>query len=102
MPDPLPLSAAIAELIALRGFARRQADTELQEVWAAATGNEWAKATRPRQIVRGVLYVDVTSSALLSELSAFHGPELTRKLQQAAPHLKIKSIKFRLGAGAAR
>ena len=96
MPDPLPLSAALAELIALRGFARRQADTELQDAWATAAGKEWAAQTRPGRIVRGVLHVDVTAAALLNELASFHGPELTRRLQQAAPHLRIKGIKFRL------
>jgi hypothetical protein len=96
MSDPLPLSAALAELIAVRGFARRQADGELQQAWAAAAGSEWSAATRPGRIVRGVLQVDVTSAALLGELTSFHGPELTRRMQQAVPQLRIKSIKFRL------
>jgi len=97
MSDPLPLSAAISELIAVRGFARRQAETELQRAWAAAIGENWSPQTRAGRIVKGVLQVEVKSAALLSELSAFHGPELTQRLQQIAPHLRIKGIKFRLG-----
>uniref|UniRef100_A0A7C4QT32 DUF721 domain-containing protein n=1 Tax=Schlesneria paludicola TaxID=360056 RepID=A0A7C4QT32_9PLAN len=96
MSDPVPLAQALTELIALRGLARRQADTALQEAWAAAAGPAWAPLTRPGRIVRGVLQVEVASSALLGELTAFHGPELTRRLQQAAPHLRIKGIRFRL------
>jgi hypothetical protein len=98
MSDPLPLSAAIAELIALRGFARRQADTELQQAWAAAIGEKWSPHTRAGRIVKGVLQVEVTNAALLSELSAFHGTELTQRLQQSSPHLRIKGIRFRLGS----
>jgi hypothetical protein len=97
MPDPQPLSAALAELIALRGFARRQAETDLQEAWAAAIGPKWASHTRPGRIIRGVLQVEVNSAALLSELSGFHGLELTQRLQESAPQLKIKGIRFRLG-----
>lgn len=99
MPDPLPLSAALAELIAVRGYARRQAEDDLRAAWTAAAGPDWAAQTRPGRIVRGVLQVDVRSAALLSELVSYHGVELTRRMQQAAPQLRIKSIKFRLAAG---
>lgn len=94
--DPQLLSQAIAELIALRGFARSQAERELEESWQTAAGDDWAKVTRPQRISRGVLYVDVRSAAALGELAAFHGPEITQKMQKLVPHLRIKSIKFRL------
>lgn len=93
--DPSLLSSALTELIALRGFARSRADLDLQEAWKTAAGEEWSHGTQPVRISRGVLTVEVRSSALLSELVAFHSPELTRKIQQQAPHLKVKSIKFK-------
>jgi hypothetical protein len=96
MPDPQPLSAALSELIVLRGYARRQSDGELHAAWKQAAGAEWAAHTRPGRIVRGVLQVDVTSAALLGELSSFHTAELTQRLQTAVPHLRIKNIRFRL------
>src|SRR5579885_2446854 len=96
MPDPQPLSAALAELIALRGFARRQAEEDLQQAWVKAAGADWATHSKAGRIVRGVLHVEVKSAALLSELTSFHGPELTKRMQQTAPHLRIKSIRFRL------
>ena len=63
MPDPLPLSAAIAELIALRGFARRQADTELQDAWAAATdGRIWRRTTSTAALRRALVTMFSLSS----------------------------------------
>jgi hypothetical protein len=96
MADPLPLAAALAELIAVRGYARRQASSDLETAWQAAAGPEWSGRTRAAKVTRGVLIVDVTSSSALSELTAFHGPALTLAVQQQAPQLRIKSIKFRL------
>jgi predicted nucleic acid-binding Zn ribbon protein len=95
-PDPQLLSTALAELIALRGFARPRAEQELQDTWRQVAGEDWSAATKPQKITRGVLYVEVKSSALLGMLTAFHRPELTAKFQQQAPHLNVKSIKFRL------
>ncbi|OYW19030.1 MAG: hypothetical protein B7Z55_09615 [Planctomycetales bacterium 12-60-4] len=94
--DPQLLSQALAELISLRGFARSRADSDLHDTWRKVAGDSWSESTKPVKISRGVLYVDVRSSALLGELAAFHGPELTQQFQQLAPHLRVKSIKFRL------
>lgn len=94
--DPQLLAAALSELIALRGYARSHADRELQDTWNQIIDEAWAAATTPIKISRGVLYVDVRSAALLGELNAFHRPELTSRFQQLAPHLRVKSIKFRL------
>lgn len=99
MSEPVPLSSAISELIALRGYARRQADRDLREIWGEVAGPGWAAQSRPVKVARGILQVEVTSAALWSELTAFHTPELTRRLQRAAPHLRVKSIRFRLAGG---
>lgn len=96
MPDPLPLANALAELIAVRGYARRQADADLQAAWERATNGEWRGHTQATRVVKSVLQVTVTSAALLSELNSFHQVTLTEAIQQQAPHLRIKSIKFRL------
>ncbi|MDZ4686967.1 MAG: DUF721 domain-containing protein [Planctomycetaceae bacterium] len=95
MSDPQPLSLALAELIAVRGFARTRADDDLQIAWRTAAG-ELAQSTRAVKVARGVLSVEVTSTGVLSELVSFHASELTAKMQRQAPQLRIKSIKFRL------
>ena len=94
--DPQLLSLALSELIALRGFARVRSENELDTAWKAIAGPELAGQTRPMQISRGVLTVFVQNAPLLSELSAFQGPELLQKLKLKVPHLKIKNLKFKL------
>lgn len=94
--DPQLLSSALAELIALRGLARTRAASDLEEAWSHVAGDQWALATRPLKISRGVLHVEVKSAALLGQLVAFHRVELTSRFQQQVPHLNVKSIKFKL------
>jgi hypothetical protein len=94
--DPIPLSSALRELIALRGFARARGDEELVSAWATVAGPELAAQTRPQQVSRGALTISVDSPALLSELTGFQGPELTLRMKQQFPHLKIRNLKFKL------
>ena len=94
--DPQPLSVALAELIALRGFARVRGDEELHSAWKCIAGEELAGQTKPLQIARGVLTVAVSSAPLLNELVSFRSSELLGRLKQQFPHLNVKSLKFRL------
>ena len=94
--DPLPLSAALSELIAIRGFARARSDSELESAWKQVAGPDVARQTRPMSISRGALTIWVENSPLLSELASFQGPEFLQKLKNQYPHLKIKTLKFKL------
>jgi hypothetical protein len=95
MSDPQPLSLALAELIATRGFARSRSDDDLQTAWRTVAG-EFAATTRPVKIARGVLTVEVRSTGILNEVVSFHTGTLLAAMQRQAPHLRIKSLKFRL------
>lgn len=94
--EPQPLSIALAELIALRGFARVRSDDELRTAWKRVAGEELARQTNPQQISRGVLTIAVASAPLLNELVSFQSADLLRRLKELVPHLKIKNLKFRL------
>jgi hypothetical protein len=94
--DPIPLAAALSELIAIRGFARIRSDNELEEAWKLVAGPELATQTRPQKISRGTLTVSVDNAPLLNELNSFQGPELIQRLSQQYPHLKIRTLKFKL------
>ncbi len=94
--DPQPLSVALAELIALRGFARVRSDDELRSAWKRVAGNELAAQARPMQLTKGVLTISVSSAPLLNELAAFQSADLLLRLKQQVPHLNVKSLKFRL------
>jgi len=98
-PGPLHVSQALSELIALRGYARRRADNQLQDVWNAAAGEEIAPHTRVAGLNRGVLQVGVSNASLLGELTAFHKPALLKRLQQERPELRIRDLKFKLNTG---
>lgn len=94
--DPLPLSIALGELIAIRGFARVRGDEELDSAWKKVAGADVASQSKPLSISRGALTVAVENAPLLSELASFRQPELLQSLKQHYPHLKIKSLKFKL------
>jgi len=95
---PQNLSEILTKLIAMRGYARREADAQLHGQWAAAAGELWAGQTRAVAIKRGVLHVDVAHSALLSELTAFHRGSLLKKVQELYPHLDVRDVKFKLAS----
>ncbi|RPI84173.1 MAG: DUF721 domain-containing protein [Planctomycetaceae bacterium] len=99
---PQPLAQVLSELIALRGYARRDSVTALQNVWANAAGEAVAKQTRAVEIKRGVLQVAVANSPLLSELVGFYRTQLVARLKELAPELRIKDLKFKLDGGAGR
>lgn len=94
--EPQPLATALAELIALRGFARKQGHDDLQRSWIAVAEAEWSGLARPVKIQKGVLHVTVDSAALLSQLASFHSSLLVKKLQEQFPRLQVRSIKFQL------
>lgn len=99
---PQPLAQVLSELIALRGYARRDATTALQNAWSAAAGEAVARQTRAIDIKRGVLQVAVANSPLLSELVGFYRTQLVARLKELSPELRIKDVKFRLDGGAGR
>ena len=94
--DPLPLSVALSELIAIRGFARVRSDRELEMAWKQVAGAELSTQTRPQRVSRGTLTIAVENAPLLNELASFQGPELLQRIKQNYPHLKIQSLKFKL------
>jgi len=99
---PQALRNVLSELVALRGYARREGARELQQVWARAAGETVASQTRALDVKRGVLQVAVASSVLLSELVGFYRTQLVTRLKAQSPELRIKDVKFRLDAAAAR
>lgn len=94
--EPLQLSSALSELIALRGYARVEEFRQYREAWAAVADANWLKQTRIAKVSRGQVTIEVDNAPLLSELSGFYTKELLKRLQADFAALKIKSLKFRL------
>lgn len=96
MSDPQPLSAAISELIARRGFARMQGTSQLVAIWKQVVDERTAERTKVLGLKRGVLEVGVTNSALLNELVSFQKTGLLARLKAEHSEQNIKDIRFRL------
>ena len=94
--SPLHISRALAELIALRGFAKPQGDAQLQAAWDQAAGPQIAPHTRVGELSRGTLHIHVANTALMAELNGFHKAAILQSLQQQRPELRVKNLKFRL------
>lgn len=93
---PRPIGEALAELISLRGWARVSANEDLERLWGEVAGEAVAERTRVGTIKRGVLQVAVDNSALLSELAGFRKGELLAGLNERAPELRLRDLRFRL------
>lgn len=94
--DPLRLSAALTELIALRGYARVEEHRQYRDAWNTVAGDDWKRHTKVSRVLRGQMIIEVDNGSLLSELSGFHAAELLQRLQAEFAGLKIKGLKFRL------
>ncbi len=90
------LGDVLSQLFALRGYGRVRGDRQLHDVWREVAGEQIASQTRVAGIRNGVLQVGVASSALLSELAAFHKFSLLERLQAEHASLRIKDLKFKL------
>lgn len=101
--DPQPLSNALSELIALRGFARVRGNTQLQAMWSDAAaevaGPQAVRSSKATTVSRNVLQIAVGNAALLSELVSYHKTALLAYLQQKHPEMNIRDLKFRLQSG---
>jgi hypothetical protein len=69
--------------------------------WESVTGRETAAHSWPRRVRRGVLTVEVDSSALLAELAGYRRDEILRALTQGPDSLGVREIKFVLAEGEA-
>ena len=93
---PPHLSNALSELIALRGWARQRGDAQLEALWKDVAGPVVASQTKVQRIKRGVMYVNVSNSPLLSELAMFHKSSLLEALREKHPNVNVNDLKFRL------
>jgi hypothetical protein len=68
------------------------------DVWRRAAGEELGDTTQPSRLLRGVLVVDVNTSAQLHELQSFRQQELLDRVLAEDTSGRITGLKFRLGA----
>ena len=95
----IPISEAIDSFMNQSGLTRKMRHDSLGRAWCEILGDDLAEHTRlSRKIQRGVLKVEVDSSALLAELSGLRKAEIIRKLNEQVKSVYVEDIKFRLGS----
>lgn len=67
----------------------------LMQAWPSVVGEVWASLTRVLEVHSGVLWVEVHSPALLTELQMQHS-SLTAQLNASVQAKIITDVKFRL------
>lgn len=93
------LKDAIQSFLQQSGLSRLAVQDQLGRAWTEALGPQIASHTRiSRTIRRGVLNVEVDSSALLAELSGFRKPEILAVLRERFKREYIEDIRFKLGS----
>ena len=71
--------------------------SEREEVWKEVVGQKMVGYCRVGQVRRGVLEVVVRNSAALQELT-FRKKKLLEDIMAALPALRIRDLRFRIGA----
>ena len=69
---------------------------QLMGSWVEIVGEQIARNARPGRIDRNTLFVYVTNSAWLSELSRFGKREILQNVQRRFGHSRIRSVRLQL------
>lgn len=91
---PVPVSAAIAELVSSLGIDGTLRRYSVIARWTEIVGEQIARVTEPQRIENGVLFVSVKTAPWRAELS-LKRLEIMKKLNTAAGADVIRDIRFR-------
>jgi predicted nucleic acid-binding Zn ribbon protein len=86
----------VPRLMKQLGLEDRYWEQALLSDWVAIVGEQLARRTRPGRVQHGILYVFVTSSAWLSELSRYGQKQMLENLQKRFGAEKIKSLRIQI------
>lgn len=95
---PVPLSDVLPDFLRKHGL---EGEVEAQEAlarWETAVGSGIARVAQPTGVSRGVLYVEVRSSAWMSELNLMRRDILAR-LNAGLDRGRVRRLVFRLRGG---
>jgi predicted nucleic acid-binding Zn ribbon protein len=77
----------------------RSAIARARRRWEAVAGSATAEHSRPRSLRRGVLSVEVDSSALLADLAGYRRARLLEGLNAGDEALGVRELRFVLSEG---
>jgi predicted nucleic acid-binding Zn ribbon protein len=98
-PGVARVGEVLARLIRKLGIEGELAGQGALERWDEVVGERIADVTRPRAVSRGTLFVEVRSSAWLSELNLMRRDIMARLNAGAGEGGRIEKIVFVLGEG---
>ena len=93
---PQRIGDVLTDLLAQRGYAQVATHEALRQGWAKVVGS-LEKFTRATEVKRGTLYVVVTNSVVMQELT-FRKQNLVEAVANELPDYKIEEIRFRIGS----
>lgn len=96
---PTPLGDALGAFLKKHGLDREVKGQEALGRWDDAVGDRIARVTRPAGVSRGVLFVEVSSSAWMSELNMMKRDILARLNAGREGPDRIDRVVFRLAEG---
>lgn len=95
--QPQPIGKVIGQLVIQNRYACSETNDQLNQVWAAAVGDEqMAARCQATAIKRGKLEVTVAHAAIAQELS-MNASAILRRLRAELPETNIAGVKYRVG-----
>jgi hypothetical protein len=91
-----PMKEVMTHLFEVGEFAHLYKNRDMCLVWSKVCPGQFIDDTRLRSFVRGVLTIEVSSSAVLQELSHFHKSEILMQINRLKQN-RVKKIFFKLG-----
>jgi len=92
----VPLDKIIPKIIKGMGLEQDLWEQQLMGEWPKLVGPQLSRHARPGKVERKILFVYVTSSAWLQELTSFGQREILKKVQDNFGADRIRSIRLRL------
>jgi predicted nucleic acid-binding Zn ribbon protein len=91
-----PIGSVVRRLMNSSGYGETKAAEQLQECWQRAVGAELARLSRPGNVSRGILLVNVANSAVMQEIH-FRKKRVLAALRSEAVGMKsITDIRIRI------
>jgi len=92
-----PVSEVLPGLLKELRLDARQADAEIIKVWNSLIDPAVTAHAQPANLHKGTLFVNVDSSAWLSEIVRYRRREILDRLQNSYGKTAIQKISFRIG-----
>ncbi len=91
-----PIGNVVRRLLASSGYGDTQAAAQLQHAWNEAVGPTLAKLSRPGNVSRGALQIQVANSAAMQEIH-FCRKQILASLRANPSTANISDFKIRIG-----